>query len=217
MKVSRRRGAVGRAEVGRAIGLTLVMIALTPTLGRSQPDSKLTVRVYNYAHLSDATLASAEAEARRIFGAAGVDSVWLDCMEPRPDLQSGTHQNCRARGRSDRYPPDSTGFEPGQFCFPRHRIRLCRWECHGQCLLRAHRRFGSRFRLEQFGNSRDLRPRHYPRIRPPAVGTKRPFAYRHHVRQLGPEPPVLGAAGASVLHSPAVEARSQRGVEAEWI
>jgi hypothetical protein len=71
MKVSRRREkAISRAEAGRRFGLTLVMIALTATLGRSQPDSKLTVRVYNYAHLSDATLASAEAEARRIFGGA---------------------------------------------------------------------------------------------------------------------------------------------------
>src|SRR5262249_5869897 len=36
----------------------------------------------------------AEAEARRIFGAAGVDSVWLDCSEPHRQLQSGTNQDC---------------------------------------------------------------------------------------------------------------------------
>jgi hypothetical protein len=216
MKVSRRRErAVGRAEVGRRFGLTLVMIAFTPTLGRSQPDSKLAVRVYNYAHVSDATLASAEAEAGRIFGAAGVDSVWLDCSEPYPVRhQSGL---CRARGRSDPYPPDSTRLQPGQGGFPRHRIRLCRWECHGQCLLRARRRLSSQLELEQFGNSRDPRRRHHPRIRPPPAGTKRPFAYRHHVRQLGPEPSALGVTGASVLHSRAVEADSQRGAEAEQI
>jgi len=219
MKVSRRREkAISRAEAGRRFGLTLVMIALTSTLGRSQPDSKLTVRVYNYAHLSDATLASAEAEARRIFGAARVDSVWLDCSEPHRQLQSETNQDCAGpRGRSDRYPSDSTRLEPGQGCFPRHRIRLCRWECHGQCLLRAHRRVSSRFRLEQFGNSRDPRRRHHPRIRPPAAGAKRPLAYRHHVRQLGPDPPALGITGASVLHSRAGEADSQRGAEAEQI
>ena len=80
--------------MGRGFGLTLVVIALTPTLGRSLPDSKLAVRVYNYAHVSHTTLASAEAEAGRIFGAARVDSVWLDCSEPRPHLQSGTSQDC---------------------------------------------------------------------------------------------------------------------------
>jgi len=62
--------------------------------------------VYNYAQVPDATLASAEAEARRIFGAAGVESVWLDCVQPRPHLQSGTNQ-------------DSAGAEVGATLTPR--------------------------------------------------------------------------------------------------
>jgi hypothetical protein len=50
--------------------------------------------VYNYASVPGGTLALAEAEARRILGAAGVDSVWLDCFEPRGQFQSGANQNC---------------------------------------------------------------------------------------------------------------------------
>jgi hypothetical protein len=94
MKVSRRRRGRAYCSVGidRRFGAALAI--LVPALALSQPESKLTVRVYNYAQVSDARLANAEAEARRIFGAAGVDSVWLDCSEPRPNLQSGTHQDC---------------------------------------------------------------------------------------------------------------------------
>jgi hypothetical protein len=37
--------------------------------------------VYNYAEVPHAILATAEREAFRIFGAAGVRVVWLDCLE----------------------------------------------------------------------------------------------------------------------------------------
>src|SRR5215472_5486334 len=91
---SRRRGRAGsRAVVSRGFGLAL-MIALTPTLGRSQPTSKITVRMYNYARVSEGTLAGAEAEARRIFGAAGVDSAWLDCLGLHGQSQSDANVDC---------------------------------------------------------------------------------------------------------------------------
>jgi hypothetical protein len=47
---------------------------------KADPDLTITVLVYNQAQASPATLAGAEREAGRIFGAAGVRAVWLDCL-----------------------------------------------------------------------------------------------------------------------------------------
>ena len=44
-------------------------------------DLTMTVRVYDYAVVSRATLARAEEEASRIFRDVGVEMVWLDCPE----------------------------------------------------------------------------------------------------------------------------------------
>jgi hypothetical protein len=71
----------------------MVVIALAPALGRSQPDLKISVRVYDYAQVPSRTLASAEAEARRILNAAGVDAVWVACYEPRSQSRSAA-QDC---------------------------------------------------------------------------------------------------------------------------
>lgn len=43
------------------------------------PELTVTVRVYNYAQTSSTVLAEAEREAGRIFGEAGLKTVWLDC------------------------------------------------------------------------------------------------------------------------------------------
>jgi hypothetical protein len=98
LKRQRKAGTLTPAR--RGFVLALIVIALAPALARSQPDLKITVRVYNYAQLPDGTLASAEAEARRIFNAAGVDPVWLACFELRAHSQSGaTNPDCA--GTSD--------------------------------------------------------------------------------------------------------------------
>jgi hypothetical protein len=41
---------------------------------------KITLRVYNYAEASSATLAGAERTASRILHSAGIETVWLDCL-----------------------------------------------------------------------------------------------------------------------------------------
>jgi hypothetical protein len=82
MKVgSRRQGKAGRrAGVGLSFCLGLAMFPFTPAFAGSQPDSKITVRVYNYAHVPGRALARAEAEARRIsLLRASTRSGWIAC------------------------------------------------------------------------------------------------------------------------------------------
>jgi hypothetical protein len=50
------------------------------------PDLTLTVRVYNYAQTSSTVLDQAKREAGRIFGEAGLKTVWLDCMSGQSSL-----------------------------------------------------------------------------------------------------------------------------------
>lgn len=68
--------------------LSLVLAALgfvfgfpRTALAGPKPTATITVLVYNYAQASTAILATAEREAFKIFGAAGVRVVWLDCLE----------------------------------------------------------------------------------------------------------------------------------------
>lgn len=96
MKVAcrRQRKARSRAGFGLGPGLALVMtLSFTRTLAGSQPDAKNALRGYNYAQVPSAALARAKTAARRILGAAGVDSVWLDCLEPRGQFppEDATH------------------------------------------------------------------------------------------------------------------------------
>jgi hypothetical protein len=86
--------ADGGSGVRRGFGLALAMIALIPAFARSQPDLKFRVRVYDYTPLPPGTLAAAEAEARRIFNATGVDLVWLACFEVGGQSRSGSNQDC---------------------------------------------------------------------------------------------------------------------------
>jgi hypothetical protein len=81
-------GRTAGADLGFGLALVMVVIGVAPTAGRSQPDLKISVRVYNYAQVPSRTLASAEAEARRILNAAGVDALWHACYEPRVPSQS---------------------------------------------------------------------------------------------------------------------------------
>src|ERR1700720_1317167 len=45
------------------------------------PATTITVLVYNYVHVSHATLAAAEREANKILGAAGVQAAWIECLD----------------------------------------------------------------------------------------------------------------------------------------
>jgi len=75
--------------------LSLVLAALgfvfglvRPALAGPKPATTITVLVYNYAEVSPGTLASAEREAFKILGAAGVQVVWLDCLEKPSGLEA---------------------------------------------------------------------------------------------------------------------------------
>jgi hypothetical protein len=50
------------------------------------PGLKVTVRVYNYAHISPRTQAEATREATKIFSEVGVETLWLDCRLSMADF-----------------------------------------------------------------------------------------------------------------------------------
>jgi hypothetical protein len=78
-----------RSESKHSAPITNALLA-----GSEKPALSISVRLYNYAHVSRGALAIAEAEGRRILAAAGVDSVWLDCLAPGGQLQSGADHDC---------------------------------------------------------------------------------------------------------------------------
>jgi hypothetical protein len=51
----------------------------TPIPVNLEPGSKITLRVYNYAHIPDVLLSRAEEEATAIYRPAGVEAAWVDC------------------------------------------------------------------------------------------------------------------------------------------
>jgi hypothetical protein len=76
-------------------GLSIVLAALgfvfgfvRPTLAGPKPATTIKVLVYNYAEISPATLATAQREAFRILGAAGLQVVWVDCLEKPSGIES---------------------------------------------------------------------------------------------------------------------------------
>jgi hypothetical protein len=60
------------------IGFSLPMPGLA---GKEDPSPTVTILVYNHTQASAAILAGAEREAGRIFGEAGLQPVWLDCLD----------------------------------------------------------------------------------------------------------------------------------------
>jgi len=64
-------------------GVVLIFSLRSPAEGVTQGGTisrpRIVVRVYNYAHVSDATLREAKREASTIFREAGVDTQWVDC------------------------------------------------------------------------------------------------------------------------------------------
>jgi len=63
-------------EIGSCLALTAV---LTSLLGATEPGSKITVFVYNYAAITPEVLALTEAEGSRIYQQTGIEIQWLDC------------------------------------------------------------------------------------------------------------------------------------------
>jgi hypothetical protein len=58
------------------------------------PDAKLTLRVYNYAHVDAVSLASSEKVAAEAFESLGVELVWVDC--PVPKTHSRAYSACQS-------------------------------------------------------------------------------------------------------------------------
>ena len=65
-----------------AFGVIFLILSL-PLHARSEPApaTTITVLVYNYVHVSHATLAAAEREANKILGAAGAQAAWIECLD----------------------------------------------------------------------------------------------------------------------------------------
>jgi hypothetical protein len=66
----------------------LLTVAAACSAGKDAPGEvetrfQITVRIYNYAGVTDGTLLRAEEEGTRIFRKAGVEAVWLECGAAR--------------------------------------------------------------------------------------------------------------------------------------
>ncbi len=72
--------------------LAIGLMALVPAQSSPAADSmpKVTVRVYNYAHIRPNILARAEKDAAWVFREAGVETVWTDCSPVIEELPSCT-------------------------------------------------------------------------------------------------------------------------------
>jgi hypothetical protein len=70
------------AVVQVAFGVIFLILSL-PLHTRSEPApaTTITVLVYNYVHVSHATLAAAEREANKILRAAGAQAAWIECLD----------------------------------------------------------------------------------------------------------------------------------------
>jgi len=70
---------------GKVIGLGFLLstnamiLSAAPQASKTGQGLRITVRVYDYAHVPPGTLRQAEEEATRIFHLARVESEWLDC------------------------------------------------------------------------------------------------------------------------------------------
>jgi hypothetical protein len=87
-RVGKRQKAVGRG----ALAAWAVVLAFPATAGAQTPSAdatpvpvsaelglKITLRVYNYAHISKGLLSRSEEESGVIFRQAGVETAWIDC------------------------------------------------------------------------------------------------------------------------------------------
>jgi hypothetical protein len=74
-------GTAGKRSVGFGFLLVLIAagLAVDQLSGSDGRRSTITVRVYDYARVSHATLQAAELSAENILRKAGIETVWLDC------------------------------------------------------------------------------------------------------------------------------------------
>ncbi len=78
------------------VALSVLVAARPPSASASDENiltsepAKITVRVYNYAGISAATLGGAQREAGRAFAASGVEIIWVECLadSPKPGVQA---------------------------------------------------------------------------------------------------------------------------------
>ncbi len=75
--------------------MAIFAAGLAGAIGVSDPT--VTVRVYNYAKVPTRTLGGAEREAASIFAAAGVQTVWLGCLNAEVESQAAPVPNDPAR------------------------------------------------------------------------------------------------------------------------
>lgn len=78
--------------------LAISLLAITKTHLANQATLKLTVRVYNYARVSETILAQAEKEASRIFREIGVQILWLQC--PLSGIEEQLVTGCQSESDS---------------------------------------------------------------------------------------------------------------------
>jgi hypothetical protein len=58
----------------------------TSAFAGAEPSATVLIRLYNYAQATPATLALAERESDKVFAAAGVQPVWIDCLAKAPSV-----------------------------------------------------------------------------------------------------------------------------------
>jgi hypothetical protein len=85
---------IRHSRLGLALFLTYASLCHAAVQSTAPADGspRITVRVYNYAGVSRATLAGAEKQASRIFREAGIETSWQDC--PTSHAQEEAFPGC---------------------------------------------------------------------------------------------------------------------------
>lgn len=97
-----RRSTLRAGQHNRALArLSLVLAALgfifgfaRPALAGPKPTTTISVLVYNYAEVPRVILTTAERQAFKLLGWAGVRVVWVDCLEKLLDI--GSKERCQS-------------------------------------------------------------------------------------------------------------------------
>jgi len=87
-----QKGAGRRAWVDCGCALAVAMLMASSAGAAGLSELTVTARVYDYASVPSSVIRSAEAEATRIFAAAGIDMTWVDCSGTRVPARSGLAQ-----------------------------------------------------------------------------------------------------------------------------
>lgn len=85
--------------VRSCFAVSFLLILSSPAFARTrshhkaEPGLRITVRVYNYAHVPNGTLARAEKKTSEVFRGIGVETVWLD--GPLPSTEADQTPACK--------------------------------------------------------------------------------------------------------------------------